>query len=129
VAIYKVYKWLSPRCFPLSLSLTLLSYASISLQYLFLVMLLLHHAGLALASLCLVQAQSSAQSLVNAIYKDASQPIDARVENLVSLMTLEEKMAQLMQGKTHAPETDYSKHFPLKTTHRRHLQLAQYNLW
>jgi len=53
--------------------------------------------GLALAGLGLAHAQSNA-SLANAIYKDASQSVDARVENLVSLMTLEEKMAQLMQG-------------------------------
>jgi beta-glucosidase len=54
-------------------------------------------AGLALAGLSLAHANSNA-SLANAIYKDASQSVDARVENLVSLMTLEEKMAQLMQG-------------------------------
>ncbi|KAH0155600.1 hypothetical protein KCU86_g20616, partial [Aureobasidium melanogenum] len=53
--------------------------------------------GLALAGLGLAQAYSNT-SLANAIYKDASQPVDARVENLLSLMTLEEKMAQLMQG-------------------------------
>ncbi|KAI5248840.1 putative beta-glucosidase [Aureobasidium subglaciale] len=60
-------------------------------------MVRLHAAGLTLAGLGLAQAQSNA-SLANAIYKDASQSVDARVENLVSLMTLEEKMAQLMQG-------------------------------
>ena len=57
--------------------------------------------GLTLAGLSLAQAHSNT-SLANAIYKDASQSVDARVENLLSLMTLEEKMAQLMQGtKTH----------------------------
>jgi beta-glucosidase len=55
--------------------------------------------GLALAALGLTQAHSN-NSLAGAIYKDASQSVDARVENLVSLMTLEEKMAQLMQGIT-----------------------------
>lgn len=60
-------------------------------------MVCLTTAGLALASLGLAQAQSNA-SLANAIYKDASQSVDARVDNLVSLMTLEEKTAQLMQG-------------------------------
>jgi beta-glucosidase len=54
-------------------------------------------AGLVFAGLGLANANSNA-SLANAIYKDASQSVDARVENLVSLMTLEEKMAQLMQG-------------------------------
>lgn len=53
--------------------------------------------GLALAGLGLAQTHSNT-SLSNAIYKDASQSVDARVENLLSLMTLEEKMAQLMQG-------------------------------
>jgi beta-glucosidase len=62
-------------------------------------------AGLVLAGLGLAQAHSN-DSLAGAIYKDASQSVDARVENLVSLMTLEEKMAQLMQGITllkHSP--------------------------
>lgn len=59
-----------------------------------------HVAGLALAGLGLAQAQSNT-SLANALYKDASQSVDARVENLLSLMTLEEKMAQLMQGTRH----------------------------
>jgi beta-glucosidase len=53
--------------------------------------------GLILAGLSLAHANPNA-SLANAVYKDASQSVDARVENLVSLMTLEEKMAQLMQG-------------------------------
>ncbi|CAC9885039.1 unnamed protein product [Aureobasidium pullulans] len=62
-------------------------------------MVRLSTTSLALAGLSIAQAQSNS-SLVNAIYKDASQSVDARVENLVSLMTLEEKMAQLMQGKS-----------------------------
>jgi len=37
-------------------------------------------------------------SLVGAIYKDASQPVEARVQDLLARMTIEEKMAQLMQG-------------------------------
>lgn len=41
---------------------------------------------------------NSSTSLVGAIYKDPSQPIEARVSDLVSRMTIEEKMAQLMQG-------------------------------
>lgn len=60
-------------------------------------MVRLYSTGLALAGLSLAHAHSNA-SLANAIYKDAFQSVDARVENLVSLMTLEEKMAQLMQG-------------------------------
>jgi N-acetylglucosamine kinase-like BadF-type ATPase len=60
-------------------------------------MVRLFTTGLALAGLVLAHAHSN-DSLANAIYKDASQSVDARVENLVSLMTLEEKMAQLMQG-------------------------------
>lgn len=65
-------------------------------------MVRLQAAGLTLVSLGFTQAQSytnsTNSSLAGAIYKDASQPVDARVSNLVSLMTLEEKMAQLMQG-------------------------------
>ncbi|PGH12228.1 hypothetical protein AJ79_04408 [Helicocarpus griseus UAMH5409] len=34
----------------------------------------------------------------NAVYRDASQPVEARVSDLVSRMTIEDKMAQLMQG-------------------------------
>lgn len=34
----------------------------------------------------------------NAIYKDASQSIEARVQDLLSRMTIEEKAAQMMQG-------------------------------
>jgi len=37
-------------------------------------------------------------SLAGAIYKDASQPVEARVQDLLSRMTIQEKMAQLMQG-------------------------------
>lgn len=32
------------------------------------------------------------------LYKDASVPVDKRVEDLLSRMTIEDKMAQLMQG-------------------------------
>lgn len=41
---------------------------------------------------------STNSSLAGAIYKDASQPVEARVQDLLSRMTIEEKMAQLMQG-------------------------------
>jgi beta-glucosidase len=61
------------------------------------IMVRLLTTGLILAGLSLAHANPNA-SLANAVYKDASQSVDARVENLVSLMTLEEKMAQLMQG-------------------------------
>jgi beta-glucosidase len=61
------------------------------------IMVRLLTAGLALAGMSFAHAHSN-DSLAGAIYKDASQSVDARVENLVSLMTLEEKMAQLMQG-------------------------------
>lgn len=37
-------------------------------------------------------------SLAGAIYKDASQPVESRVSDLLARMTTEEKMAQLMQG-------------------------------
>ncbi|KAL1306299.1 hypothetical protein AAFC00_004383 [Neodothiora populina] len=54
---------------------------------------------------CLVRGQSygnstspSDSSLTAALYKDASQPVEARVQDLLSRMTLEEKVAQLMQG-------------------------------
>ena len=81
--------------------------------------------GLALAGLSLAQAQSNA-SLANAIYKDASQSVDARVENLVSLMTLEEKMAQLMQGIPSS--TSLLQSSTNNISHRRHLKLAQHNI-
>ena len=41
---------------------------------------------------------SSNSSLEDALYKDASQSVEARVEDLLSYMTLDEKVAQLMQG-------------------------------
>lgn len=80
---------------------------------------------LVLAGLGLTQAQSygnvTNSTIANAIYKDASQPVDARVENLVSLMTLQEKTAQLMQGKLPLI-------FHIRTcitiSHRRYFELA-----
>lgn len=39
----------------------------------------------------------SSESLENALYKDASQPVEKRVKNLLSYMTLEEKVAQMHQ--------------------------------
>lgn len=41
---------------------------------------------------------SSHSSLANAPYKDSSLPIETRVQDLLSHMTIEEKAAQLMQG-------------------------------
>jgi beta-glucosidase len=38
------------------------------------------------------------QEAANAVYKDASAPVEARVEDLLSRMTIEEKTAQLIQG-------------------------------
>jgi len=37
-------------------------------------------------------------TLAGALYKDASQPVEIRVDDLLSRMTLDEKVAQLMQG-------------------------------
>ena len=49
--------------------------------------------GIAMAT---AQAASSAQAAASPLYKDASQPVEARVEDLLKRMTLEEKAAQLM---------------------------------
>lgn len=54
----------------------------------------------------LTQAQTytnvtSNSSLNGALYKDASQSVEVRVEDLVARMTLDEKVAQLMQGIVH----------------------------
>jgi beta-glucosidase len=43
-------------------------------------------------------AQNYTNSTTGAIYKDPSANIEARVEDLLSRMTLEDKVAQLMQG-------------------------------
>lgn len=54
-----------------------------------------------LANVCYISAfslNSSNSSLANAPYKDASLPVDTRVQDLLSRMTIEEKTAQLLQG-------------------------------
>jgi beta-glucosidase len=43
-------------------------------------------------------SNSSSNSTAGAIYKDPNAPIEARVQDLLSRMTIEDKMAQLMQG-------------------------------
>ena len=45
-----------------------------------------------------VDAKTSEDSLARAPYKNPRLPVDARVQDLVSRMTIEEKAAQLMQG-------------------------------
>ncbi len=55
-------------------------------------------AGIALASCGQRQAQSPAPTAApGATYRDASQPIDARVEDLLALMALDEKIGQMTQ--------------------------------
>ncbi|KAK4503429.1 hypothetical protein PRZ48_004344 [Zasmidium cellare] len=44
------------------------------------------------------QSASSDSSLANAPYKDASLPVESRIQDLLSHMTIEDKAAQLMQG-------------------------------
>lgn len=67
--------------------------------------------GIALVSLANAQAYTNGtlsngtitpnSSLVGALYKDPSQPVEVRVQDLLSRMTLSEKTAQLMQGINH----------------------------
>ncbi|KAK6513440.1 hypothetical protein TWF281_005065 [Arthrobotrys megalospora] len=54
--------------------------------------------GLLLAATHLVFAASPSDPVKNAIYKDSKASIDDRVADLLSRMTLEEKIGQLMQG-------------------------------
>ena len=55
--------------------------------------------GLLLAATSLVFAAPQSESLKNAVYKDPNASIDDRVADLLSRMTLDEKIGQLMQGK------------------------------
>lgn len=55
-------------------------------------------------------AGEAAEDLSRALYKDASAPIEDRVKDLLSRMTIEEKTAQLVQGdiRNWVNETDYT---------------------
>jgi len=46
----------------------------------------------------LVSALSTGQAASTPLYKDASAPVEDRVSDLLGRMTIEDKMAQLMQG-------------------------------
>jgi len=47
----------------------------------------------------LLAATATASATAAPLYKDASQPIPARVQDLLKRMTLDEKVAQLLQVK------------------------------
>lgn len=76
----------------------------------------------ALPGLAQAAGQASKTSGGKPLYKDAAQPIDARVQDLLSRMTLEEKAAQLIgiwltKNKIQTPEGEFSaeqasKNFP-----------------
>ncbi|KAF7570636.1 BglX Beta-glucosidase-related glycosidase [Pyrenophora tritici-repentis] len=55
-------------------------------------------AGCALLNISNAYDLVRRQQAVNATYKDASAPVEARVADLLSRMTIEEKTAQLIQG-------------------------------
>ena len=65
----------------------------------------------AIAVLALLSAMSLAQSAATAPYRDPQRPIGARVSDLLSRMTLEEKFWQLFMipGDLDDPANDYSK--------------------
>jgi len=73
-------------------------------------------AALALAGTAGLLATSSVahtQAAPQPLYKDASQPVERRVEDLLARMTLEEKVAQMItiwehKGKIQTPEGDFS---------------------
>jgi beta-glucosidase len=46
----------------------------------------------------LVSALSTGQAASTPLYKDANAPVEDRVSDLLGRMTIEDKMAQLMQG-------------------------------
>jgi beta-glucosidase len=53
--------------------------------------------GLA-GSLLLANLVASVSGKSTPLYKDATAPVDKRVKDLLGRMTIEDKMAQLMQG-------------------------------
>ncbi|NWN27582.1 beta-glucosidase, partial [Escherichia marmotae] len=53
-------------------------------------------AATALTPVLAAPAQAQTAKADKPLYKDAGQPIDARVEDLIGRMTLEEKVAQLV---------------------------------
>ena len=63
--------------------------------------------------LFLILTGSMAQTASNAVYLDSSQPIDARVDDLIGKMTLEEKASQLVNQARAIPR----------------LQVPEYNWW
>lgn len=61
----------------------------------------------------ILAATASAQTAKRPIYKDAGQPVERRIEDLLSRMTLEEKAAQLVtiwehKGKVQTPDGTFS---------------------
>lgn len=58
--------------------------------------LLLCIAAIATTAICPVHAHAKEMAEADALYKDAKAPIDARVNDLLAKMTLEEKVAQIM---------------------------------
>ncbi len=79
-------------------------------------------AATMLTPLAAAPAQAQASKAERPLYKDASQPVDARVEDLLARMTLEEKVGQLVaiwlnKGTIQTPEGEFdparaSKAFP-----------------
>jgi hypothetical protein len=54
------------------------------------------------------------------LYKDASQPITARVEDLLAWMTLEEKIGQMTQIERSVATADVMKNYYIGNTHIIH---------